>query len=101
MGWKQRSQRIAHVHNRLDRNLVTMIHSYQAIGHIMALPIPFPYYHLMNIVLLFNFIILALIFANFKTWVTIFPFMTALLVFMGLREVSTALADPFGQDAVD
>jgi predicted membrane chloride channel (bestrophin family) len=99
--WKPKSQRIAHVHNRLDVYVVNMVKSYQHISNTMAMPIPFPYYHLMNLILVLNFIMLALLFASLKSWFTLMPFGTALLVFMGLREVSTALSDPFGQDAVD
>lgn len=99
--WKPKSQRIAHIHNRLDVYVVTMIKAYQHISNTMAMPIPFPYYHLMNLILVLNLIMLALLFASLKSWLTLFPFGTALLVFMGLREVSTALSDPFGMDAVD
>merc|ERR1711904_370258 len=69
------------------------------VGDINALPIPFPYYHEMNVVLVFNLLVNCLITASFTTYQTVFPFMISLLFFMGLREVAGALAVPFnGED---
>lgn len=67
----------------------------------MALPIPFAYWHLMNLVFALNFLLLSIVMASFRTWLTIAPYGMALLIFMGLREVANALADPFGSDSVD
>merc|ERR1719171_1705646 len=56
----------------------------------------------MNVILVLNFFLLAIIPAVFlQTYMTVIPYGVALLIYMGLREVSTALADPFGQDEVD
>merc|ERR1719174_2824678 len=55
----------------------------------------------MNFILLFNIMLLATFSALYKSYASVFPFGVALLIYMGLREVSTALADPFGEDAVD
>merc|ERR1719444_657115 len=67
----------------------------------MAMPIPFAYWHLMNLVFAMNFLSLSVLLAGFRAWMTIGPYAAALLVFMGLRECSNALADPFGEDTVD
>merc|ERR1719388_706330 len=55
----------------------------------------------MNLVFSLNFLLLALILASFEHWLTIVPYSMALMTFMGLREVSNQLADPFGDDIVD
>lgn len=99
--WKDRAQRIAHTHNRIYRHVASFVKSTHAIGNTLALPIPFPYYHIMNVILLTNFLLIAAGFSLFKTYMTIFPFSLALMIFMGLREVAGAMADPFGQDEVD
>lgn len=99
--WLERSQKIAHIHNRLDKAIMTSLKASRKITQIMALPIPFAYWHLMNLVFVMNFLLLSGLMASFATWLTIVPYSFALLIFMGLREVSNALADPFGQDTVD
>eukprot|EP00747_Dinoflagellata_sp_TGD_P181409 gnl/TRDRNA2_/TRDRNA2_35231_c0_seq1.p1 gnl/TRDRNA2_/TRDRNA2_35231_c0~~gnl/TRDRNA2_/TRDRNA2_35231_c0_seq1.p1 ORF type:complete len:726 (+),score=145.03 gnl/TRDRNA2_/TRDRNA2_35231_c0_seq1:185-2362(+) len=99
--WRERSMRIAHTHNRLNaqcENIITALHE---IGAIMALPVPYPYFHTMNVLLGLNLFTLTVFGAFFKTYMTVFPLGVALIFFLGLREVSNALADPFGQDDVD
>jgi len=64
-------------------------------------PVPFSYYHLMNFILLFNILMLASFSSLYRSYASVFPFALALLIYNGLREVSTALAEPFGEDAVD
>lgn len=96
-----RAQKIAHLHNRLDFIMTKLMASYRLISETMAQPIPFAYWHLMNLVFSLNFLLLALILASFQHWMTVIPYSMALLTFMGLREVSNQLADPFGDDVVD
>jgi len=95
------SQQTVHIYNRFAKQLVHMEMACNKIGYEIANPIPFAYYHLMNFILLFNILLLATFSALFKSYATTLPFGMALLVYMSLREVSTALADPFGEDAVD
>jgi len=98
--WDFRSMRIAHTHNRLQAHMNTILKSIHEIGDVLALPIPFPYYHVMNLVLLFNLLVLCVICASFMTYQTVFPFFVSLMFFLGLREVSASLADPFnGEDS--
>lgn len=96
-----RQQKIAHLHNRLDLILARLMTSYREVSETLAQPIPFAYWHLMNLVFSLNFFLLALILASFQHYFTILPYGMALLTFMGLREVSNQLADPFGEDIVD
>lgn len=97
----RRNQKIAHVFNRLDNLMVQMMQSYRNISETMAMPIPFAYWHLMNLVFALNFFLLSLMLADLRIWLSIIPYTMALTTFMGLREVSNQLADPFGDDIVD
>jgi len=98
--WDFRSMRIAHTHNRLQNHMNTILSSVHEIGDVLALPIPYPYYHVMNLVLIFNLLILCVICASFSTYQTVFPFCVSVMFFLGLREVSANLAEPFnGEDS--
>jgi len=98
--WDFRSMRIAHTHNRLQFHMNQILRSVTEIGDVLALPIPYPYYHVMNLVLIFNLLILCIICSSFKTYQTVFPFTISLIFFLGLREVSANLAEPFnGEDS--
>merc|ERR1719375_399654 len=98
--WDFRSMRIAHTHNRLQSHMNGILRSVHEIGDVLALPIPFPYYHVMNLVLIFNLLILSIICASFSTYQTVFPMLISVMFFLGLREVSANLAEPFnGEDS--
>jgi len=99
--WGPRKQRVCHIHNRLNKHMEYFHHHSRRIAQLMAMPIPFAYWHLMNVVFAFNFLLISVMISGFREWTTILPYGCALLIFMGLREVSNALADPFGKDAVD
>lgn len=99
--WRGRRQQTVHIYNRLNRHLVRINQASNRIGHIMAMPVPFVYYHLMNVIIMFNIVLLATVPAMYKSYMTLVPFAFALLIYMGLREVSCAIADPFGTDSLD
>jgi len=99
--WQERSQRIAHYHNRLRMFNERILRSCYEVAHMVALPIPYPYYHLTNVVMGLNLMFAACVMALFRTFLTIIPYAAIVIVFMSLREVATQLADPFGQDEVD
>eukprot|EP00403_Amphidinium_massartii_P017697 CAMPEP_0178409938 /NCGR_PEP_ID=MMETSP0689_2-20121128/20720_1 /TAXON_ID=160604 /ORGANISM="Amphidinium massartii, Strain CS-259" /LENGTH=665 /DNA_ID=CAMNT_0020031095 /DNA_START=48 /DNA_END=2046 /DNA_ORIENTATION=+ len=99
--WQERSERIAHYHNRLRFFNQSMLRSCYEVAHMVALPIPYPYFHLTNLVLALNLMFAACVLALFRTFLTIVPFAAVVIIFMSLREVATQLADPFGQDEVD
>lgn len=86
---------VAYIHNRLNDHVDALLQSVHDIVDILALPIPFQYFHCMNVVLLINLTLIGFVTATFGTYMTIFPYGVSVLFFMGLREVSTNLADPF------
>lgn len=99
--WAPRNMRVAFAHNRANSYMVALLKATHDVTGTLAMPIPFPYFHLMNVVLAFNSLLLAAVSAFFKTYMTIFPFSVTLLLFMGIREISCTLADPFGPDEED
>jgi len=107
--WRQRPgmpkdwqpQQTVHIFNRHCSYVVELQRHCHRIGYMMANPIPFAYYHLCNVILVFNIFLLATFSALYQSYASVFPFGVALLVYMGLREISTSLADPFGKDSVD
>eukprot|EP00747_Dinoflagellata_sp_TGD_P187558 gnl/TRDRNA2_/TRDRNA2_45280_c0_seq1.p1 gnl/TRDRNA2_/TRDRNA2_45280_c0~~gnl/TRDRNA2_/TRDRNA2_45280_c0_seq1.p1 ORF type:complete len:611 (-),score=127.91 gnl/TRDRNA2_/TRDRNA2_45280_c0_seq1:29-1861(-) len=99
--WHERAMQIAHVHNRINAHVRGMVKAVHRIGFLLALPIPYPYFHLMNVIMVLNFLIMSMALASFKTYATVVPYGFALLIFMVLRELAIALSDPFGQDDVD
>jgi len=101
MMWGPRSMRIGHTHNRAKAHLLSTLRYSNEIQATLALPIPCAYFNLMNTVIAFNVLILCFVAAGYQNYFTIFPFAIAMLFFMGLREISAALADPFGTDDVD
>lgn len=99
--WQTRSHAVHHIHNRLNDHTNKIIVATQKVNYLLSLPIPFMYFHLLNVIMLCNFIILAIGLANYGTFYSMFAYALALAVFMGLREVAVQLTDPFGQDEID
>lgn len=99
--YENRPMRVAHTHNRMDVHIKNLLHACFEVFDIQALPIPFALFHMMNWVLIVNLLFLAIYAAAFKTYMTIFPFVGALGFFLGLRDVSTSMADPFTQTEAD
>ena len=99
--WKKRSHRTAHVHDRFHRIVVDLQLAARNIGMWLAMPLPFSYWQFLNWVVFINFTLLSIVLAGFRTWWTVIPYIISLIVFVALREVSNALANPFGRDTVD
>merc|ERR1740130_149949 len=63
--WGPRSMRIAHTHNRLQGYMTHILSAIHEIGDTMAMPVPFAYYHVMNVVLIFDMMMLCVLTASF------------------------------------
>mmetsp|Transcript_29423 Transcript_29423/g.67763 ORF Transcript_29423/g.67763 Transcript_29423/m.67763 type:complete len:710 (-) Transcript_29423:133-2262(-) len=97
--WTSRSQRIAHVYNRMDNHVVALLQAMEDLIEIIALPIPYPYYHMMNIIVLMNCMIFAVAAAvNFKTYLTAIPISFIIIFMLSIRSVAVASATPFGYE---
>eukprot|EP00746_Dinoflagellata_sp_MGD_P019224 gnl/MRDRNA2_/MRDRNA2_144656_c0_seq1.p1 gnl/MRDRNA2_/MRDRNA2_144656_c0~~gnl/MRDRNA2_/MRDRNA2_144656_c0_seq1.p1 ORF type:complete len:1003 (-),score=132.02 gnl/MRDRNA2_/MRDRNA2_144656_c0_seq1:153-3161(-) len=72
------------------------------VADILALPIPFAYWHLLNVILSLNFVVVGYtLAASSNTILLMFPYGVYLFVFMGLRVLCAALSDPFRDATVD
>eukprot|EP00927_Polykrikos_kofoidii_P014969 TRINITY_DN16627_c0_g3_i1.p1 TRINITY_DN16627_c0_g3~~TRINITY_DN16627_c0_g3_i1.p1 ORF type:complete len:417 (+),score=95.03 TRINITY_DN16627_c0_g3_i1:150-1253(+) len=68
---------------------------------ILDLPMPFQYFHIMNLMLALNLMLWAYSLGCQDSWFAPVIFMFVQMMFQGIRELSTALSDPFGEDEVD
>merc|ERR1719305_1239636 len=78
------------------------IRSCQAqVVQILDLPMPFQYFHIMNLMLMLNLLLWAYALGCQDSYFAPIIYMFVQLMFQGIRELSTALSDPFGDDEVD
>eukprot|EP00927_Polykrikos_kofoidii_P000536 TRINITY_DN10193_c0_g1_i1.p1 TRINITY_DN10193_c0_g1~~TRINITY_DN10193_c0_g1_i1.p1 ORF type:complete len:1018 (-),score=200.57 TRINITY_DN10193_c0_g1_i1:485-3538(-) len=68
---------------------------------ILELPMPWQYFHIMNVMLALNLTLWAYSFALMNSWLASIVFISIQFVFQGIRELSISLADPYGDDAAD
>uniref|UniRef100_A0A6U6NSW9 Bestrophin homolog n=1 Tax=Zooxanthella nutricula TaxID=1333877 RepID=A0A6U6NSW9_9DINO len=66
-----------------------------------ALQIPFQYFHLLSVMVQANLLMWAYNMALTESWFATPVFIACSTIFIGLMELSSALADPFGEDDVD
>ena len=66
----------------------------------LAMPIPFPYFHALNLLLVINYALYTYAFLYFETVMSPVVLFLVIVVTLGMREVSTALCNPFGKDEV-
>jgi len=71
------------------------------VTNIMDLPMPFQYFHIMNMMLVLNLVLWAYALGCQDSYFAPMIYMFVQMMFQGIRELSTALSDPFGDDEVD
>ncbi|GBG61357.1 hypothetical protein CBR_g20390 [Chara braunii] len=64
-------------------------------------PVPFAYYHLASLLTLGHLVLISYSFVLYDSLFTIIVFALLCLTILGLRDLSCALADPFGVDDTD
>jgi len=67
----------------------------------LELPMPWQYFHIMNVMMMLNLMLWAYSFALEESHFASVIFLFVAAIFMGIRELSVALADPYGDDAAD
>mmetsp|Transcript_37707 Transcript_37707/g.99725 ORF Transcript_37707/g.99725 Transcript_37707/m.99725 type:complete len:362 (+) Transcript_37707:54-1139(+) len=67
----------------------------------LALPVPYQYFHLLSIMIVMNLVLWAYVMALSECLFAPVVFFFSSLIFIGMMELSSELADPFGADAVD
>lgn len=72
-----------------------------AIPNILDMPVPFPYYHMLCALMYVNYTLYAVTFLGIDSWLTPLALFLICATTTGVRELSSALANPFGDDEVD
>jgi len=67
----------------------------------LALPIPFPYWHMLIMIMIVNYTLYTLAFLNYDSYLTPVIMFFVVLLLSSFREVSVELVNPFGHDEVD
>lgn len=71
------------------------------IADILDLPLPFQYFHMMNLMLFATLVLWAYGFAIFPSYLASLIYFFVLMLFLGFRELARAFSNPFGDDDVD
>jgi len=85
----------------LDKTYFTIRKCQEDVVETLEMPMPFQYFHIMNFMLLLNLSLWSYSLGILSSYFAPFMFIFAQLMFQGLRELSIALSDPFGDDATD
>ena len=67
----------------------------------LDMPIPFPYYHALCALMFINYALYTVTFLEMDSWITPVAVFLIVAVTTGVRELSSSLANPFGDDEVD
>ena len=88
-------------YNELISSIMTMKSHCSFILNTLAMPVPFAYYHVCVLLMYFNYTVLSIILvAQESIWTVLFLSMSILII-SGMREIATAMSDPFGDDQGD
>jgi hypothetical protein len=85
----------------LKKEIVELRGAIGLIDNSMLFPIPFQYYHMVNMTVFINLSFLSYAFALRDSWLTIFIFPLIVFVILGLLQTANSLSDPFGKDECD
>jgi len=67
----------------------------------LSLPVPFQYFHLLNVMVFVNIVVLAYVMGTTRNLGAPLIFCACEVTFMGLIELASQLSNPFGNDEVD
>mmetsp|Transcript_51404 Transcript_51404/g.92608 ORF Transcript_51404/g.92608 Transcript_51404/m.92608 type:complete len:377 (+) Transcript_51404:120-1250(+) len=107
--WCADVQREAHTRAKAPANILKSLSDkvlkardfQQEVWDTQQLPVPFQYFHLLNVMLTVNITLWAYVMGVTEAYSGTICFFFAELIFMGMVEMAGALADPFGSDEVD
>jgi len=74
---------------------------HQDVVDTLRLPLPFQYFHVMNLMLLCTLLMMAVVDGTNTNYAGSIVFFLVEIAFMGIREVAMGMSDPFGDDDVD
>lgn len=72
-----------------------------AVPNMLDQPVPFPYYHALVLLMMVNYAMYAVSFLQLNSYLTPVAMFMIVVTSTGVRELSSALANPFGDDEVD
>jgi len=72
-----------------------------SITNTLDMPVPFPYYHVLVVIMMINYMLYTFAFLDINSYITPPAIFMIIFVTTALRELSSALANPFGDDEVD
>lgn len=81
--------------------LVGARQSMQEVVDTLCLPVPFQYFHLLNVMIVVNLLLWAYVMAITDSAFAPIVYFFAALIFMGMMELASQLSDPFGDDDTD
>jgi len=87
--------------NGMYDKVLNIRHCQAKIKDTLDLPMPFQYFHIMSFMMTINLVLWSYSLACKKSLLTPLLYLFIQMVFQGIRELSAALADPFGDDEVD
>jgi predicted membrane chloride channel (bestrophin family) len=91
--------------NNYLKDIVAKILTYreaqQQVINTMNLPIPFEYFHLLNMMVIMNCLVWAYYMGVTESWFAPPCYFCAVLIFMGMMDLASQLSNPFGCDQVD
>eukprot|EP00966_Prymnesium_polylepis_P108856 2519615-Prymnesium_polylepis.1 len=82
----------------------TMRHHMTNITFMLQMPVPFPYYHVLKLMLLASLLAMSYAICQLmeeSKGISFFIFAIVAAIMLGLEEISVAMADPFGDDDTD
>mmetsp|Transcript_1987 Transcript_1987/g.4487 ORF Transcript_1987/g.4487 Transcript_1987/m.4487 type:complete len:405 (-) Transcript_1987:328-1542(-) len=82
---------------KLQKAFMTM----QELEDTLHLPVPFQYFHLLNLMVCVNLVLWAYSMGAAESTFGIVVYFFSELIFMGMMELASMLADPYGDDDVD
>ena len=82
-------------------SIFKMRNAVAAITNAMAMPVPLPYYNAVCWTLNLTYVVYAYNFLFFNSYLTPLYLFAIIAVINGLREVGSAMADPFGDNDID
>lgn len=78
-----------------------MLLEQKQVTHNMRFPVPFQYFHLLNLMVFVNICLAAYGMAITYSVFAPFSYFFAALIFMGMMELAAELVDPYGDDDID
>merc|ERR1712066_1041527 len=93
-GCQKVQERSAPVH--MSRLLVQLRTQQQDVTDSLKLPVPFQYFHLLSIMIVMNLLLWAYSMALTESFFAPVVFVFCSVIFIGMMELASQLADPFG-----